>query len=409
MKALYFENKIAQVAMLKAASQFNKYAALGRLSPLKYKHIEEPTIPDANWVKVKNRSCGLCGTDLHFMFMDIDPRCFPAAVPGISRKFLGHELVGEIVEVGSDVPDFEVGDRVAMRIDWPSCFQMEIRPPCPQCAVGNYMLCENQGARQLPVRDVGGGFSPFMIMHRTQPFLIPDALSHDQALLLEPLASAVHGVLKASPAPGEKVLVIGAGSIGLLTVAVLRALHPEVEVFCLSRYPFQARVATKLGAEVIPEGQNLYRTIAEITDARYVQGHFSNEIMLGGFDVVYDSIGNDKSIHNALRWTRGGGTVVIIGINFNPGKVDYSPIWAQEINLFGINSHANESGGRSSFDIAAQLLVDDCVSPADLITHRFPIRQYKNAVKTFLSKACSEAIKIVLDLEYSSASDPMIV
>ena len=396
MKALYFENKLSRVAMLKAASLFSKYAALGPLSPLRYRDIVEPRIPNPRWLKVRNRCCGLCGTDIHFMFMDVDPKCFSAAMPGIRKKFLGHELVAEVVEAGSEVTGFVPGDRVAMRIDWPSCFQMEIDPPCAQCAAGSYMLCENIGKKTLPIEDIGGGFSPYMVMHQTQPFKIPDALDDDTAVLLEPMASAVHGVLKAKPASGDRVLVVGGGTIGILTVAAVRRLFPGAEIFCLVRYPFQVRVAEKLGAAVLLDSGGLYRRIADLTGGRYAKRHLGNEIILGGFDVIYDTVGNDASLQHALRWTKGGGTVVLIGINFKPGKIDYSPVWCQEVRVAGINCHATESNGRTSFDIAAELLLAACISPADIVTHRFPVTQYKDAVRAFLSKRTSQAIKIIL-------------
>jgi 2-desacetyl-2-hydroxyethyl bacteriochlorophyllide A dehydrogenase len=398
MKALYFENRLSKVMALKVAQRFDTYAALGRFSPLRYADIDEPAIPNPRWLKVRNRACGLCGTDIHFMFMDMDPKCFSAAVPGITKKFLGHELVGEVVETGAEVEGLAIGNRVAMRIDWPSCFQMEIDPPCRQCAAGNYMLCENLGQKPLPIENPGGGFSPYMVMHRSQPYRIPDALDDEAALLLEPMASAVHGILKAQPAPESKVLVIGGGTIGLLSVAALRGLAPGANVYCLVRYPFQAEVAEKLGARVIHEGPGVYQRVASITGARYAKGYFNNEILLGGFDIVYDSVGNDRSLHNALRWVKAGGDVVLVGINFKPGKLDYSPVWSQEVRLTGINCHATESGSRTSFDIAADLLAQGHVSPADIITHRFPVSQYRQAVKTFLNKRESKAIKIVLDL-----------
>ncbi len=398
MKALYFENRLSKVMLLKVAERFSRYAALGPFSPLRYAEVPEPTLPNARWLKVRNLCCGLCGTDIHFMFMEMDPKCFTAAIPGVKRKFLGHEVVSEVVDVGADVQGFTVGDRVAMRIDWPSCFQLEIEPPCSQCAQGNYMLCENLGLKELPVENPGGGFSPFMVMHRSQPFKIPQALSNDAAVLMEPLASAVHGVLKAKPRSGDRVLVVGGGTLGLLTVAALRGLVPEAKMHCLTRYPFQARVAEKLGSVVIPEGPEVYARMAAASGGRNITGYFKNEILLGGFDVVYDTVGNDQSLHHALRWAKGGGTVVLAGINWKPGTIDYSPVWSQEVKLVGINCHATEEDGQTSFDIAAQLLLAGCVAPEDIITHRFPIARYKEAVRTFFDKRNRQAIKIVLDL-----------
>ena len=397
MKALYFENDFARVVALKVAERFHKYAAFGAFSPLHWRDVPEPQLPGPRWLKVRNIACGLCGTDLHFMFMDLAPKCFNAAMPGVPRKYLGHELVGEVIETGDEAGNVAVGDRVAMRIDWPSCYQLDIDPPCPQCAAGNYMLCTQPGLREPATLDTGGGFSPFMVMHRSQPFKVPDGLSNDHALLIEPTASAAHGVLKSPPQPGETVLVIGGGTIGLLTIAVLRALFPETRVHALVRYEFQAAVAEKLGAEVLREGNNLYARIAEASGARYVRGRLGNEILLGGYDRIYDSVGNDTTLHNALRWTRGGGTVVLVGINFNPGKIDYSPIWAQEVHLVGINCHATEHDGRTSFDIAADILLSGHLDPALLLTHRFPMAEWKQAVKTFLAKRDTQAIKVVLE------------
>lgn len=383
--------------LLKVAERFSRYAALGPFSPLRYAEVPEPSLPNARWLKVRNLCCGLCGTDIHFMFMEMDPKCFTAAIPGVKRKFLGHEVVSEVIEVGAEVDGFSIGDRVAMRIDWPSCFQLEIDPPCPQCARGQYMLCENLGNKDLPVKNPGGGFSPFMVMHRTQPFKIPTALTNDAAVLLEPLASAVHGVLKAKPIPGSRVLVVGGGTLGLLTIAALRELVPDAQAHCLTRYPFQSRVAEKLHATVIPEGPELYKKMAKASGGRNITGYFGNEILLGGFDVVYDTVGNDHSLQHALRWAKGGGTVVLMGINWRPGKIDYSPVWSQEVNLVGINCHATESDGRNSFEIAAQLLLSGCVAPDDIITHRFPVSNYKEAVKAFFDKRNHHAIKIVLE------------
>jgi threonine dehydrogenase-like Zn-dependent dehydrogenase len=398
MKALYFDNSLVKIVMMQIASKFYHDAALTAISPTRYADVPEPQIPDSRWLKVRNRACGLCGSDIHFIFMDMDPKSFPAATPGVARKYLGHELVGEVIETGDEVHDFKKGDRVCLRIDWPSCYQMEIHPLCPQCQKGEYMLCENLGARKLPLSDVGGGFSPYMVMHRTQPFKVPTELSDDEAVLLEPLACAVHGVRKHSPEKGNRLLVLGCGTIGLLTIAVAKAMQPDAEVIALARYPFQAEVARKMGADgVIIGEENPYRRIADLTGAKYFEGYFGNRILLGGFDIIYDTIGNDSSINDSLRWVRSRGSVVIVGINFQPGKIDYSPIWHQEITVTGINCHALEEGGRSSFDIAADLLLRKRIAIDTIITHRFPMKEYRKGIKTFLSKGKEQAIKIVLE------------
>jgi len=400
VKALYFDNDFFKIITLKITSLFNKNAALGSFSPISYCDVEEPKLPDRNWVKVKNMSCGICGTDIHLIFMEMDPKCFPAAIPGIKRKFLGHELVGRIVEVGNNVEDFSIGDRVVMRIDWPSCYQMEMDPPCPQCKEGAYMLCENIGLKEPVELNIGGGFSPYMVMHKTQPFKVPDNFTDDQALLIEPSASSLHGVLKRPPKPQENILVIGAGAIGLLTVAMAKSLCKEARLHCLARHEFQARAAKKLGADHVWQNEeNIYEQIAKKTGGRAITGHFGNKILIGGYDVIYDTVGNDKTINNALRWTKGRGALVIVGINFMPGKIDYTPIWNQEITVYGINCHGTEKPGANSFEMAVDVLSKNEFPYTDILTHRFPMDEFKKAIKTFLSKKNTKAIKVVLDHE----------
>ncbi|MCJ7771576.1 MAG: alcohol dehydrogenase catalytic domain-containing protein [Desulfobacterales bacterium] len=399
MKALFIEKNILKILLLNITSKIFKYAALYPPAPARYTDVQEPEIPGPDWIKVRNRSCGLCGTDIHLLFMDMDPKIFPAATPGIYRKYLGHEMVGEIVEVGSNITEFKKGERVCLRIDWPSCFQMEIDPKCGQCAAGNYMLCENLGKKTLPTEHTGGGFSKYMIMHKTQPFKVPDQLNDDEAVLIEPTAVAVHGVMKHKPKPNDKILVIGCGTIGLLTIASVKAAEPSAEIFATARYAFQSEAAKKMGADYIllESEPDIYKQISEQTNASFHQGYLGNKILLGGFDLIYDTIGNDASINNALRWTRAGGNVVILGINFRPGKIDYTPLWHQEIMLTGTNCHVIHPNEISSFDFAADFLVKKKIDTSGLITHRFPMEKYREAVKTFLSKGKHKAIKIVLD------------
>jgi threonine dehydrogenase-like Zn-dependent dehydrogenase len=179
---------------------------------------------------------------------------------------------------------------------------------------------------------------------------------------------------------------------------VAKALEPACEVFCVARYPFQAEQAAHMGADrVLWEREGLYRQAASATAARYIEGAFGNRILLGGFDLVYDSVGNDRSLRDALRLARAGGTVVLVGVNFQPGRLDYSPVWNQEVNLVGVNSHATESTGESSFAIAARLLSKKAVRVEGMVTHHFPLDEYRRAIRAFCVKEKSRAIKIVID------------
>jgi threonine dehydrogenase-like Zn-dependent dehydrogenase len=400
MKALYFDSDVKRIVLTKALSLVYPNAPLSRFSPVAYAEIDEPDLPGENWVKVKNRMCGLCGSDIHFMFLEIDPKTAPAAVPPIKRKFLGHELVGEVVESGKGAGEFTRGDRVILRIDWPSCYQKEARPMCAQCRQGNYLLCENPGWDGAPPNQ-GGGFSPYMVVHKSQLVKIGPDIPDSDAVLIEPVACSVRAALKRPPAAGERVLVLGAGTIGLTMVMTLKAIAPDAEVWVLARYPHQAEHVRRLGAAGVISG-DAYRKTAEVTGGRYFRGMFANEMVIGGFDVIYDTVGNDKSITDSLRWARAGATVVVVGINFVPRHIDYTPVWYQEVGLVGINCHGQETfRGKSmtSFDAALTLYREKKLDFSGMITHTFPMADFRRAVKVFFDKKRHKAVKVVLTHE----------
>jgi threonine dehydrogenase-like Zn-dependent dehydrogenase len=385
MKALWFDKDAMRLAPA--------------FAPFQYGDVEEPVIPSPRWLKVKNRRCGLCATDVHIAFIDLSPKAFPVAVPGGGRRmYLGHEIAGEVLEVGAEVTGFAPGERITQRIAFSSCSQMEISPPCRQCAAGNHSLCENVGVRPGESAQPGAGFSPFMVMHRSEPFRIPPEVTDDGAVLLEPTAVAVHAVLRRKPKAGDKVLVVGGGTIGLLTLAAVRALQPDASVYVSARYPFQAEQAERMGAHGVFLGRDAtYQGIEKTCGARLISAPFDNRIVMGGFDLVYDSVGIDASVADSLRWVRARGTVVLIGANLKPGGFDYSPVWYREVDFTGSNCYGTEESGETTFEIAARLLAEDRIRVDGMITHRFPLSDYRAAISTFLSKEKSKAIKVVLE------------
>lgn len=248
----------------------------------------------------------------------------------------------------------------------------------------------------LPV-DTGGGFSPVMVAHATQLFAIPEDVPNDRAVLLEPTAVAVHAVLRRLPQPGDRVLVIGTGTIGLLTMATLRHYAPDIELHCVARHDVQVALAEWLGGIVHRPGASLTRELAAAIGACYVHAPLSNEALLGGFDVVFDTVGSGVTLRDALRWVRARGTVLLVGAPLRAAKFDYTPLWHQEIELLGVDSHATEADGRSSFEHAAELLAEPSFPVEGIVTHRFPMDGWQDAVRAFQGKNRSGAVKIVLE------------
>ncbi len=381
-------------------------AYFSSFAPLQVQNLPRQPLPAANWVRVRNSLAGICGSDLHQIFVDGDFSIAPAALPGHSHSYPGHEVVGEVIEVGEEVQSLHVGDRVVLR-HGPNCLTAGVQPLCRACAGGNYALCEN-GSLPGP-QPVGGGWSEEMLLHEQQLFPISPMLADAQAVLLEPSAVAVHAVLRRLPRAGERVLIIGAGTIGLLTLQVLCALAPDAQVHVMARHAFQVERAAIMGAKIIYP-RNSYQQIARLTSARLYRGLAGNTMLMGGYDVIFDTIGSRRTTSDALRWTRAGGTVVMVGVNLHQMRVDLTPIWYQEINLIGTMGHGMENWPlgtaeqRSTFEITTELIANEQIHPEELITQRYTLSDYRVALLDAKKKTSNRAIKVVFDFSLRPAS-----
>jgi 2-desacetyl-2-hydroxyethyl bacteriochlorophyllide A dehydrogenase len=342
------------------------------------------------------------------IYIDGDFRIAPAALPGHRLTYPGHEVVGEVIEVGDEVRHLQVGDRVALQ-SGPNCITSGAQSICRSCAAGHYSLCERASLLSGP-EPIGGGWSEEMLVHEQQLFRISPGMNDEQAVLLEPSAVAVHAVLRRLPQPDDHVLIIGAGTIGLLTLQVIHALVPSATVSVMARYPFQIEQATRMGAKHILYRQDSYQEVERTTGAKLFTGRLNNKMLLGGYEVIYDTIGSKQTIHDSLRWARAGGTVVLVGLNLHTMRLDLTPIWYQEIDLIGTLAHGMENwpigtyDQCSTFSIAAEMMENELIHPEKLITHRFPLTSYRAAFSTATAKSRSRAIKVLFDYALLPAS-----
>lgn len=401
MKAIYFDKNIPKVLATQAIKRVWPGVVWTPIAPTGVEEIPDPELPGPRWLRVRNRQCGICATDLSLFFLDVDPRVALAALPGFDRVYLGHEAVGEITEIGPGVERFKSGDRVVIEArpaNSPNCFTQEIESLCEFCKRGDTRLCVNSSLQMGP-QGKGSGWADSYTAHESEVWPVPDDLSDDQASLIEPMAVAVHAVLRRRPEAGEKVLVIGSGIIGLLTLQALKALAPESRVTSVVRYSHQGEAAKQLGAdEVISDGGDLYAKAARITQAKYYQSTLNRGMLLGGFDVVYDCVGNKYTLRDSLRLAKAGGTVVLVGVSLNRMKFDTTPIWFQEVDHIGSMSFGMEKlDGRSvhTFDLVIEMLQEGALREAELITHRFQFADYRKAIATALDKRTG-AIKVTL-------------
>jgi threonine dehydrogenase-like Zn-dependent dehydrogenase len=400
MRSIYVDKKITRMLAVKALRPLWPNVIWSPLSPARVADLPEPSLPGSKWLRVRNIQCGVCATDLSILFVQVNPSIAPAALPGNTRFHLGHEVVGEVVEVGSDVKRFNVGDRVVMesRFAGPNCHTQEIDPLCKHCAHDQTRLCENASIGRGPV-GVGGGWGDGFTAHETEVWPVPDDLDDDQASLIEPAAVALHGVLRRPLGAGGHALVIGAGIIGLLTIQVAKIVAPECHLTVLARHTQQAEMAHRLGADKIIIGGDLYTKLAGITDANYYQAPLNRGMLLGGFEVIYDCVGNAETITDGLRWVRAGGTVVVVGIRLNSLRVDLNPVWYQEVDLIGSHTFGVENwqGDRiHTFDLVIEMFQKGRLIHEGLITHRFPFEDYRRAIFTAVNKR-SGSIKVVFN------------
>jgi len=168
----------------------------------------------------------------------------------------------------------------------------------------------------------------------------------------------------------------------------------------LVRHEYQAALAREIGADHVVFEPDANKRFVDITGARLFLGLQRSWMMLGGFDSIYDCAGSNRTITSSLRWAASRGTVVIIGVNLCPGRIDYSPVWYQEVNLLGCIGHGNEhqgNGSQSTFDLAVQMFRDSSFDVRRLITHRFGLEDLRAAVSAARDKSRSGAIKVVFD------------
>ena len=402
MRAIYVDKHIPRVLLTKVIAPIWPDFVWTPLSAARVNDLPDPPLPGPRWLRVKNELCGICASDMSLLFVHADPSIAPAALPGLSRFWLGHETVSVVSEVGPAVTRFRVGERVIMDTHFAgaNCETLAIKPQCRYCAEGDYHFCINKS--EPGPQGVGGGYGDSFVTHETGVYPVPSALTQDQAALSEPISIAVHGVMRFPPKAGEKVLVVGAGIIGLLTTMVVRALVPDAEISVLARYPHQQDMAEKLGADHILNRPD-YIEIARLTGGKYFTSPLNKGIVVGGFDVIYDCVADSKTINNSLRWVRAGGTVVMVGAHMSPmPKVDLTPIWYHHINLVGTYGHGmNEWGGvrKHTYEWVFDQFQAGNFDIAGLITHRFPMQDYKHAIRVTMSKGKEKAIKVMFEHE----------
>jgi 2-desacetyl-2-hydroxyethyl bacteriochlorophyllide A dehydrogenase len=312
-------------------------------------------LPGAGEALVRVRAVGLCGTDFRIWSGDR-----PVRYPLI----MGHEFIGEVAAVGAGVHNVKPGDAVAVEPNY-SCGQ------CALCLEGSRNLCLSRTAVGI---DVDGGLAELARIPARCCWAAPAGLSREQLLLTEPLAVVVRAVGRGGVRAGETVAVLGAGTLGLLAVQVLKSRGARV--LAVSRSDRRLSLARQLGAEAV-------HSLAEGPGAGAARSFSGRE----GVDLVVETAGTPEAVGEALNLVRSGGRVVLTGLPHESSQVHFFWVVRRELTIAGSMIYQDE------FPEAMRLLQAGAVKAEPLVTHRFGLEAVSEAFAAHRSPA---SIKVAI-------------
>lgn len=422
MRALEFQRNLGRFAAARVASSLG--SGLGaKYGPLRLVDIEPPELPSSQWARVQPLLAGICGSDL----ATVDGRSSRYFEDLVSFPFVpGHEIVGTLASVPTTstpvassrskkapAPLVE-GERVVIEPVL-GCAARSLEPACSACTQGMTGGCErvsfghlHPGLQTGYCRDTGGGWSSAgLVAHESQLHRVPETLSNNDAVLIEPLACGIHAASSAQLHEGQSVAVIGAGTVGLMVIAGLswlarRGYAPAPgRLLVGARHSHQRRFALELGADNALSADQLGRAVRRhaktlsLGDPRRSAGNLA-----GGADIVIDCVGSASSIAQSLSIVAPRGRVLLVGM---PAKapIDLVSLWHREVTLIGAYAYGAESLQGSAapirtFDLAIDASKD--LHLGRLVSATYPLERFEEALVHAGSAGRRGSVKIAFDL-----------
>lgn len=324
--------------------------------------IEEVQIPEpkANEVIVKVERSGICGSDIH-MYHGVSPIQPPLV--------MGHEFAGTIDALGSQVTDFEIGDRVVVE-PGVQCGE------CTYCQSGRYNLCPYQYTIG-GYREHDGGYADYVRVPANRVVPLPDEMSFEVGVMVEPVACAMHALDVADIRSGDTVLIIGAGTIGLLIAQAVRMAGAET-VVVTDIVPERLELAKQLGADAVVNAQEMDL----VTWAKEKYG-------LGGVHRVFDTVSISQTFKQALEIVRRGGRIIDVGVSTKPVEWNLNALLL-EVEITGMNMYV-----RRNFDQAVEAIMNGHIQVEPLISAVYPLSDIDKAYDELLANQ-DQFIKVML-------------
>ncbi len=404
MRALQFFKSVPRYVLLKLLTVRTRRRYSVHIAPLRLCNVPEPKLPGSQWLRVAPRLSGICGSDL----ATLTAKGSPYLAPLTSMPFvMGHEVVGNVIEAGRDVKSFSIGDRVVLHPAL-GCKVRGIDPPCEPCAGQCDALCRNvtrgvisSGIQTGYCRDTGGGFSENFVAHESQLYPVPAEIDDRAAVLLEPFACAIHAALRVSVVEKDTVLVMGCGAIGLLTIAALRASGCRARLVAVARHEHQRNLAAAVGADeaLSSRGPTIdrYRRWGQALDAEMIDPELGKPAVIGGAAATFDCVASSESIDDGIRFTRSGGTFVLVGMPGIPKGIDWTPLWFKELKLLASYAYGPEprAEGKDTFTVAIDWMRTLAPRLVTLVGAPLPLTAFRAAFRAALDTHSSGAAKTV--------------
>ena len=364
----------------------------------------DPKLPHAlGWVRLRPELSAICGSDVGLAHAKLSMVLSAYYIE--SQQIPGHEFVAVVDQTGPGVTRLKEGDRVAVDVVI-SCAQRGFDPVCRNCAAGMPNVCERFdqpglsgcGAPSLGFALVpGGGWAEMVIAHESQCFPI-GKMPSKRAVLTEPASVALHAALHWQ-GNGERAVVIGPGAIGLLTVAALRRLHPDLDIAVLSPNEFGSDWAMKVGANrALPSGPAAVEALAAEGGGRVLRPRMTKIPLLEqGVDLVVDCVGTPDTIDLGMHIVRPKGMLVLAG-TAGRQEVDWSLVWKRELTVQGTTDPGPEPkfGGKRTSEQMVEWLGDPSYPVDGLVTHVFDLAEWKSAMETASKGPAASAVRVAM-------------
>ncbi len=329
---------------------------------IEFQELPMPTIQD-DQVLVKIMKIGVCGSDIHVFHGEHPFTSYPVTQ--------GHEVSGEIVSVGKDVKELCPGQKVTIQ-------PQVVCGGCYPCRHGKYNLCEELKVMGFQTT---GAASQYFAVDAAKVTALPPEMSFDEGAMIEPLAVGVHAVRQAGDVSGQKIVVIGAGPIGILTAQAAKGLGAKsVLVTDVSAYRLQK--AKECGADFV---------------ANTREKNFG-EAMVECFgpdkaDVIYDCAGNNVTMGQAVQYARKGSVIILVAVFAGVAQIDLAVLNDHELDLKTTMMYRNED-----YLDAIRLVEEGKVQLAPLITKHFPFREYQQAYE-YIDQNRETTMKVIVDVQ----------